>query len=367
MSSRISLSDSETADAVLAFRESRGSDPRTSADDPMERYLARRMWRLTDPDQQARIGERVRPGAQKALDVVAFIKEHGHTPRMNRAEESELGQWLITYARPRHREGRLPRYVVDILSETPEALSSRDTPDQGDRLSELRAFIEKNKRLPRQHVDEENSLAAWMYAQRPNLRKEGTPSHQRCLEVQELIAPYRGRNVEVRRESRIEAIRGYVDEHGHLPKASVVAGLEDEFEDVMTYSEHRSESRLEALRGYIDEHGHLPAADPSNPLWVMTYRARRGRDDFSARVRKEIDGIPSAPTERAERRSSDQRLADLRDFVKEHGHLPGPSMDGNLYRWMYYASKRDDEMGETLRGIMDKTPKPGRGRPPSRP
>lgn len=367
MSTRISISDKAVADAVVEFRETHGRDPRTSATDPHERYLSRRMWRLSDPEQQKRIGERVRPGAKKALAVVAFIREHGHTPRMNRPDEAELGQWLITYARPRHREGRLPRYVVDILSETPDALSSRDTPNQGDRMQELRSFIDENKRLPRQHVDDEHSLAAWMYAQRPSLRKEGTESYQRCLDVQTLISPYRGKNVEVRREARIAAVREFVEKNGHLPKAAVVAGLEDEFEGVMTYSEHRSESRLAALQDYIADNGHLPASDPSDAMWVMTYRARRGKDEFSARVRKVVEGVPSAPTERAERRSGDQRLADLREFIEKNGVLPGPSTDGNLYRWMYYAAKRDDEMGSVLRAIMESTPKAGRGRPRSRP
>lgn len=360
---RISMNDVEVADAALAFREEHGHDPRTSSTDPVERYVARRMWKITDPEQKARVGERVRPGAQKALAVVSFIREHGHTPRMNRADEAELGQWLITYARPRHREGRLPKYVVDILDQTPEALSSRDTPDQDDRLSELQDFIREHGRLPRQHVEDERVLGAWMYAQRPQMRKEGTEAHRRCLEVQALIAPYRGRNVEVKREARIEAVRAFIEKNGHLPKASVVAGLEDEFPGVMTHAQHRSEMRLDALRHFISENRHLPVTNPSDPLWLMVYRARKGKDDYSARVREIIDGVPPASSERAPRRSSDERMQDLKDFIASNGVLPGTSGDGNLYRWMYYASKRDDDTAKELQKIIDATPKASRGRP----
>ena len=364
MPNRFSLTDVEVADAVLAIRERDGRDPRTSADDPLERYLARRMWKVTDPTQKARIGERVRPGAAKALAVAAFIAENGYTPRMNRPEEAELGQWLITYARPRHREGRLPDYIVDILSRTPQALATRDTPNQGDRVSELRAFVERHKRLPRQHVAEERSLSAWMYAQRPQNRKEGTESYRRCVEVQGIIETYRGRNIASKRESRIEMVRAYVAENGHLPQASVIVGLEDEFPDVMSYSEHRENERLEALRAYIAENGHLPPTNPSDPIWVMTYRARTKDDPFSLRVKELVQGVPTASAAtKTPRRTSDQRLEDLRAFIAERGVLPGPSSDGNLYRWMYYAARRDDETAAAIQAMTAGVPKASRGRP----
>lgn len=363
MSNRISMTEGEIADAVIGFRERNGRDPRATGDTLVERYLARKMWKLRDPAAAARVGTKVPRGDAKALAVVAFIQRTGHTPRMNQPDEKELGQWLITYARPRHREGRLPKRVEAILAATPIALRGRENPDPQDRMEELRDFIAENNRLPRQHVEGESVLAAWMYAQRPSMRKEGTEAHARCVQVQELIDPYRGRNTEARREARIEAIRGHVEQYGYLPKASAVAGLESEFEGVMTYAEHKREARLDALVQHISDTGHLPVTDPSDPMWVMIYRARKGTDDFSARVRAAVEGHTPPTTKRAERRTAAERIGDLRAFIAERGVLPGPSTDGNLYRWMYYASQRDDQIARTLRDIMAATPKAPRGRP----
>lgn len=363
MSIRISMTEDEVADAVIDFRKRNGRDPRTTGDTLVERYLARKMWKLSDPKAQARVGEKVFKGDAKAHAVVAFIRKNGYTPRMNQPDEQVLGQWLITYARPRHREGRLPKRTEAILAKTPIALKGRENPDQHDRMGELQSFIAENNRLPRQHVEDEATLAAWMYAQRPSMRKEGTEAHARCVRVQELIDPYRGRNTEARREARIEAIQGHIDRYGYLPKASVVVGLESEFGGVMTYVEHKREARLDALIQHISDTGHLPVTDPSDPMWVMIYRARKATDDFSARVLAAVEGHTPPPTVRAERRSSTERISDLRDFIAAHGVLPGPSSDGNLYRWMYYSSQRDDQMARTLRDIMAATPKAPRGRP----
>lgn len=363
MADRIRLTETEVADAVLAFRAAQGRDPKTSATDPHERHIARRMWRLSDQAQQDRIGVRRSPSEDRARAVIDFIERNGRTPRMNRSGEDELGQWLITYARPRYREGRLPVGVADILRTNPLALEGRGTPDQDDRVKELRDFIEKHSRLPRQHVEEERVLGAWMYAQRPSMRKKGTAAYDRCVEVQSLIAPFRGKNVESKREQRIAAVRAFVAKNGHLPKAAVVAGIEDEFVGVTTHAEHRREQRYEAIRVRIESTGTLPPPSQTDPLWLTIYRARRGRDAFSKRVRDLVAGVPVEAAERAVRRSGDERHADLLAFVAERGVLPTPSTDGNLYRWMYYSAKREDALGEELRALIAATPKPKRGRP----
>lgn len=368
MSNRMKLSEDEVVEAILAFRDSEGRDPRPHSAVPKEKYIARRMKTLSVAARK-RLGKMLTPGEQKAHAVIDFAREHGHTPRMNSADDQEasIGQWLITYARRHHRSGTLPAEVAKILLSLPGVLDSRQTPNQGDRVAELRKFLTEKGRLPRQREAEEKSLAAWVYAQRPGDRKAGGVAQERSLLVQEIIAPYRGRDTETSREERLLVIHDYVRLHGHLPKASVLAGIdeiEQEFPGVETYADRRRiqrrEAVLEELVDYIDRHGMLPPADAASAPFRAILEARRTKSEYAERVKAIIDGVPAHVP--ARRKSADERLSDLLAFIEEHGIFPGPSTDGNLYRWAYYTARRDSDMGRTVAEIIEVTPSTPRGR-----
>ena len=234
-------------------------------------------------------------------------------------------------------------------------------PDQTDRLEELRVFLSEHNRLPRQHEESERSLGTWMYAQRPESRKKGSPSHARCVEVQKLIAPYRGKPSP--KKDRLATVKKFVEEHGHLPRTALMEGLHEHFVGVPTLMEHRREQRFLTVRACIESTGTLPPPSKTDPIWSIIYQANRGQDPVSTRIRNLVKGVPVEQAERSERRTTEQRMEDLKAYIAEHGTLPSQTTDGNLYRWMYYASKRDDAVGEILRTLMKTTPRPTRGRP----
>lgn len=272
-----------------------------------------------------------RTGRSSRLDEIErFCTDHGCQPSYSGdAQQKKLYAWVTRH----RREGTLPAAAAQILDRYPTAAQLRHEDRQkagqaaaearaaaskqavlNRRIAQLRDFVETHDRLPARRAEEpqEKSLANWAYGHRrlPNPNPE----------AMDLMAAYGGFT-------------------GAAPRRITL-------------------TRRRQLRQFLETHGRLPdrladdAAEHELALWAQMHLQKRHPDPETIALIQTHGGFPAASARRRPRKSTEARVAQLREFLEAHGRLPATrsqdEQERSLAWWAYSQAQRKNPHPETM-------------------
>lgn len=262
-------------------------------------------------------------------DVQAWFERTGSLPRRrsNDAEEYRLANWL-NRQRTSHQDGILSEDRSDKLSKVPGALEPRRTKTPLEVADAIAAFRAEHGRLP-STIGEwpgESALGYHLTRLRVSIRDGSIDKAVLDLlaEVPGATSLYRSPIAPIDRLREVEA---YVEENGRMPGVET-RGLYVWVREFMR-SNHSGNS-------------------PEDSLVFRRFKE----------LRQEFPDWRSGP------RDSAVRLAEIKEFVAEHGFLPRNSRkrpgEKNLYSWAVRAMKSraaDEDLKLALKAIFETTPR----------
>ena len=299
----------------------------------------------------------------RLAELKRFVKQHGHANVPNGSRSFSITARFLQHQRRLYRQGRLDLKRQKTL----EALGVVWLPHQDAwnvGLAELKRFIKQHghANIPYQSPAGFRRASKFLYHKR-TLYSQGRldPKRQKVLEALGVVWKQREAAMEDNWKRNITDLKRFIEQHGHanVPQKS------PSFERVASFLQrarvHYRQGRLDPkrqkvleamgvvwspledvwnsslaeLKRFIKEHGHAHVSR-SNPSFRQTaqflslqrklYRQKR----LDPKRQKELEalGVAWSPLEDA----WNSRLADLKRFIKQHGHARVSSGDPSFRR-----------------------------------
>ena len=302
---------------VEAFVKEHGRWPRQGTveqvPDPYERQLFTFMAKMRNTEKENYFAFRERVGSENEVraqtkirhdirisDAAEFVERTHRWPQRDSKDAKEKSIWKFL-----SRNYNTPE--VEALRKRCEELGFRFRKGEDERAAELKAFVEKNLRLPVYRIgdlSEESSLAVWMKAH---------PKSETVAKCRKLA----GVHEKVREEKSFEAM----------------------LEDIEAY--------VRQTRKWPTHHG----TGEEYRLGYFIYRNRR--DPRIVELKKRLSKELKLHTQF----SKEERLAEMDAFVKEHGRWPDfnakEKEEQTMYHFLMTHKYRTDVAGD-LKAIADR-------------
>ena len=296
-----------------------------------------------------------------------FVEKNNRLPNFKEKEESSLYQWC-------QRVLAAKVYTSDSLSAVLEEIkrlrhNKREKMTE-EKIREFWDFVDKNDRLPKKSVKDEQALYDWVYKVKYNVRHLA----DRFPEVSEKIGSIRERGIAGNGKfPKVQEFWEFVNTHGRLPK-KINEGEKQLYYLCVYISRNNKRKKLiypqvwEKMRElgwlsqkeknvkkeqdfceYVNKHGRIPLPGEKNCClmkglyYSLKNNISNARDNYPKAwaIVKDKGNILS---------SGKRNLArDFFKFIEEYGHVPNRKEDVSLYHWCIRMDLNKD-------GIREKYP-----------